>query len=187
MNRRIFLKQVAIGTGTVLTGGSGISVFAQERKYLTAEQALKLIFPRSEKINREDKVLSETQAQAVERALQLRLSSHSFTFFRGETGGQTDGYAMIANEIGKEQYITFIVGISREFKLSRVALMVFRETRGWEVEDARFTDQFRNKSSRDRLLVGSDIVGITGATLSSRAFCRGAKKALLVCEACYRS
>ena len=63
--------------------------------------------------------------------------------------------------------------------------MVFRETRGWEVQDARFSNQFNGKTSKDRLLVGSDIVGITGATLSAQAFCRGTKKAIALCEIVY--
>jgi Na+-translocating ferredoxin:NAD+ oxidoreductase RnfG subunit len=92
---------------------------------------------------------------------------------------------MILDEIGKDMPITFVVGVTPDFRIRRVALMVFRESRGAEVEDTRFTNQFRGKSARVRLAVGGDIVGVTGATLSSRAFCRGAKKALAICQAVY--
>src|SRR6266498_2341357 len=184
MKRRTFVTQIITGTAALTSPAH--YTFAQERRYLTEEQALKLVFPSSAKIVKEAKELSDEQRQAVQKALGVRLQSRSQTFYRGETNGATDGYAMIANEIGKEQFITFIVGIAKEFKIQRVALMVFRESRGWEVADARFTGQFRGKTVRDRFLVGSDIIGITGATLSARAFGRGARKALVLCEALYK-
>jgi Na+-translocating ferredoxin:NAD+ oxidoreductase RnfG subunit len=186
MKRRTFITQLIASVGTVALVGRGATAFAQDRLYLTEEQALHLIFPQSDKVLKETQVLGDDQLQKVEKALRFRLSNQTVIFYRGESSGETDGYAMIANEIGKDQFITFIVGIRPDFKVQRVALMVFRETRGWEVDDPRFTDQFRGKSGKDRLLVSSDIEGVTGATLSSRAFCRGTKKALLICEAIYK-
>jgi len=184
MKRRTFVTQIISGAAALTS--SARRAFAQERRYLTEEQALKLVFPSSAKIVKETKELSDEQLQAVQKALGVRLQSRTQTFYRGESNGATDGYAMIANEIGKEQFITFIVGVTKEFKIQCVALMVFRESRGGEVADSRFTGQFRGKIVRDRFLVGSDIVGITGATLSARAFGRGARKALLLCEALYK-
>ncbi|HMG35989.1 MAG TPA: FMN-binding protein [Blastocatellia bacterium] len=186
MKRREFISRVVIAGGA-LGLGFPASVFGQERVYLTEDRALKVIFPNAKTIVKDEKELSSAQLVQVERSLGVRLRSSKQIVYRGVSGDATEGYAMILNEIGKEQFITFIVGISGDFRIQRVALMVFRESRGWEVEDPRFTNQFRGKSSRDRLLIGSDIIGVTGATLSSRAFCRGAKKALLICEALYKS
>lgn len=182
MKRRQFIKTVmALGTVAVCHRVG----FAQEKVYLNVEQALKVIFAKSGSIVQDQKQLTDAQLADLEKACGVRINKAQ-NIYRGVTNGATDGYALIVNEIGKDQYITFIVGISLEFKVQRVALMVFRETRGAEVNDARFTNQFRGKSKKDRLLVGSDIIGITGATLSSRAFCRGTKKALLICETFYR-
>ena len=186
MKRREFISRVVV-VGGALGLGLPSDVWAQQKVYLTEDRALKLLFPKSQQIVRDEKDLSPAQLVHVERALGVRLRSSKQVVYRGVSGGATEGYAMIEDEIGKEQPITFIVGISPDFRIARVALMVFRETRGWEVEDPRFTNQFRGKSSKDRLLVGSDIVGVTGATLSSRAFCRGAKKALVICEALYKN
>ncbi len=186
MKRREFVTKLIIGAGGAALSTSPAPVSAQERRYLSEEQALRLVFPHSRRIVKDEKDLNVDQLRSVENHLGMRLRNSSQIVYRGETGGVTDGFAMIANEIGKEQSITFIVGITNNFKVQRVALMVFRESRGWEVEDARFTNQFRGKASRDRLAVGVDIIGITGATLSSRAFCRGAKRALAICETLYK-
>ncbi|MBI4851922.1 MAG: FMN-binding protein [Acidobacteria bacterium] len=184
MKRREFITKTILGAGAITLASSPLAVWAQEKTYLTSEQALKLIFPKSEKISIEQKQLSDEQIKKVANILKTQVNKEQ-VFFHATTVGATDGYAMIVNEIGKDQYITFIVGLNPDFKVSRVALMVFRETRGWEVQDARFCNQFKNKSSKDRLLIGADIVGITGATLSARAFCRGTKKALVLCETVY--
>lgn len=184
MQRRKFITKLITGVGGAALTATPLTVWAQERVFLNPDQALKTIFPSSEKISTESKQLTEDQLKKITATLRTPISKDQ-VFFHATTGGVTDGYAMIVNEIGKDQYITFIVGLTPQFKVSRVALMIFRETRGWEVQDARFCNQFKNKSSRDRLLIGADIVGITGATLSARAFCRGTKKALVLCETIY--
>lgn len=175
----------AAAAGAALLGDV-FPALAQQRVYLNEQQALKLVFPRSEQVLAEDHDLTAEQERSIALSLRYRLASRSQRIWRGTTGEHTDGYAMVLNEIGKEQYITFIVGIKPDFRVQRVALMVFRESRGGEVEDARFTNQFRGKTSSDRLLIGADINGITGATLSSQALCRGTKKALAICETLYR-
>jgi Na+-translocating ferredoxin:NAD+ oxidoreductase RnfG subunit len=184
MKRRQFI--VGFTAGVAALGAAAPAAFAQDRRYLSQDQALRLVFPYSQDITREDYTLDASQLAAVQNALRLRLASATLTIFRGVSNGATDGYAMILDEIGKDQPITFIVGVTPDIRVSRVALMVFRETRGWEVEDARFANQFRGKTMRNRIAVGSDIVGVTGATLSSRAFCRGTRKALAICEALFR-
>lgn len=184
MERRTFITNLI--TGALAVGAASRPIRAQERRYLTEERALRLALPSSAKVAREERELTDEQLHAVEKTLGTRLQSRTQVIYRGETQGATDGYAMIMHEIGKEQLITFVVSLTKEFKVQRVALMVFRESRGWEVEDARFTGQFRGKTSHDRFLVGADIIGITGATLSARAFGRGTKKALAICEALYK-
>ena len=190
IRRRQFVTRVIRNAGGAAAGsallGEIFPLLAQQRVYLNEQQALKLIFPRSEQILSEDHDLTSEQERSIALSLRYRLANRSQRVWRGITSSRTDGYAMILDEIGKEQYITFIVGVTPEFRVLRVALMVFRESRGGEVEDARFTNQFRGKTSSDRLIIGADIDGITGATLSSQAFCRGTKKALVICEALYR-
>jgi Na+-translocating ferredoxin:NAD+ oxidoreductase RnfG subunit len=183
MNRRTFVSRII--AGAVALGGASAS-HAQERRYLSEEQALNLVFPNSGRVVREEKSLTDERVAVIQKTLRAPLNARSYVVHRGETHGATDGYAMILDELGKDQLITFIVGLSADFKVQKVALMVFRESRGWEVQDARFTNQFRNKTSHDRLSVSSDIIGVTGATLSSRALCRGVKKALVLCENFYR-
>ena len=62
--------------------------------------------------------------------------------------------------------------------LERIKVLEFRESRGWEVRHAFFTDQFRAaRLTKDRNL-DRDIDGISGATLSVRAMKKLAALAL---------
>jgi len=85
----------------------------------------------------------------------------------------------ILDEIGKDQPITAGVIID-DGAIADIRVLVFRESRGWEVRHDFFTRQFR------KALLGSDhqldrrIDGITGATLSVRAMTRMARVALLL-------
>ncbi len=85
----------------------------------------------------------------------------------------------ILEEIGKEQLITsgFIVD---EHALSDVRVLVYRESRGWEVKYPAFTEQFRGGRLQDDLRLDRGIDGVSGATLSVYAMSRMARLALLL-------
>lgn len=86
----------------------------------------------------------------------------------------------ILEEIGKEEYITagFVVDGGR---LVDTAVLVFRETRGWEIKFPSFTKQFDGARLRGGEL-DRRIDGITGATLSVNAM-RGMARAALLLDA----
>ncbi|MBZ0071372.1 MAG: FMN-binding protein [Gammaproteobacteria bacterium] len=85
--------------------------------------------------------------------------------------------AWILEEIGKEQPITTGIVVAAG-RIERMHVLVFRESRGWEVRHDFFTDQFAHLGlTVDRNLDGP-IDGISGATLSVRALTRLARLAL---------
>lgn len=85
--------------------------------------------------------------------------------------------AWILDEIGKEKPITTGIVIE-DGRIERVRVLIFRESRGWEVRHDFFTDQFKQRSlSADNKLDGP-IDGISGATLSVRALTNLARLAL---------
>ena len=90
-----------------------------------------------------------------------------------------DRSAWILDEIGKDKPITtgFVVNAGR---LERVRVLVFRESRGWEVRHAFFTDQFNQASLNNDKELDRTIDNISGATLSVRAVTKLARVALLL-------
>jgi len=152
---------------------------------LTQEQALKVIFPRSESVQSENKVLTDQQRQELENNTGLRFPEAGYSAFVGKSKGLPEGYAVILNEIGKHENITFIVGVSPKGKVTEVAVMEYRESRGGEVKEQRFLSQFKGKTSNDPIRVNQDIVNYTGATLSSNAIARGVRRALALTQLFY--
>jgi len=61
-----------------------------------------------------------------------------------------------------------------------VLVMVYRESRGDGVKRQRFLKQFRGKDADDPVRINRDIVGLSGATLSSRSITAGVKRVLEV-------
>ncbi len=76
--------------------------------------------------------------------------------------------AWILEEIGKSLPITVGIVINAN-KIEKVKILIFRESRGWEVRYPFYTDQFLNVKLKDKNELDKGIDGISGATLSVRA------------------
>ena len=66
-----------------------------------------------------------------------------------------------------------------------VRVMSYQEQRGQPIARLSFMNQYRNKTSQSALTVGKDIIGISGATISSRAASFSVKKAIVIYEEMY--
>ncbi len=85
----------------------------------------------------------------------------------------------ILDEIGKEAPITTGIVVT-DGVISAVKVLIFRESRGWEVKHDRFAKQFVDARRQQDGGLDRQIDGITGATLSVRAVTRVAEVALLL-------
>ena len=89
--------------------------------------------------------------------------------------------AWILDEIGKDKPITAGVVVSAA-GIEAVEVLVFRESRGWEIKFPQFTAQFVNARLDGEQRLDQRIDGITGATLSVKAMKRMARVALRLHE-----
>jgi hypothetical protein len=106
-----------------------------------------------------------------------RILGHRPHMLRVRYWGRSHRTAWILEEIGKERPITTGVVIDGG-RIERVAVLVYRESIGWEVRYAFFTDQFENVRLTDDLRLNKAVDGISGATLSVRAVTNVARLAL---------
>lgn len=172
-----------LAVGLALVAGQGTRASGRkqryEESYLTKPAALLEAFPDAEKVERTRIVLKPEEKQRIEKRLRRRLFERDFVVFRGlKADGTLCGHAIIAEEIGKFQPITFIVACTPEMRVKRVAVMVYRETVGNEVRRRRFLSQFVGRTLQDRLRLNREVVNVAGATYSCRAIARGVKKVL---------
>ena len=87
--------------------------------------------------------------------------------------------AWVLEAIGRDRPITAGFVVDND-KIVQVAVLIYRESRGWEVRYPFFTDQFRGARMTGDNDLDRNIDGITGATLSVRAITGLTKIALLL-------
>ena len=109
--------------------------------FLTEEEAVKLMFPKSEHIKKELLRVPMDKKMAIEERIGWKFPEDTFEVYIGETGTQVDGYALVQNTIGKHKPMTYMVGVDAHGRVSNVELLIFREARGSEVRTKRFNVQ----------------------------------------------
>lgn len=97
--------------------------------FMSEAEALKIISPQAE-WTEEAKMLDEQARAALMEKTRLRFPETTYRFHVARSGGQTVGYALPLDEIGKSEPITFTVGLDPDGKVTEVILLVFRESRG---------------------------------------------------------
>jgi Na+-translocating ferredoxin:NAD+ oxidoreductase RnfG subunit len=151
---------------------------AQEGVFLTTSQAIHEVFPDAAGVVPHRWHASAAEQSAVARQLGRPAPADYPFLLVYDAGQQLLGYALVTEERGKYRPITFLVGITPRLEVRDVAIMVYRESRGGEVRQRRFLRQYEGKSARDPIRPGSDIVGISGATISVRSVSIGVKRTL---------
>jgi hypothetical protein len=86
-------------------------------------------------------------------------------------------FLWILDEIGKVKPITIGVAVNQN-KIAQLNILAFRESRGWEVKNRTFTEQFLEQTLTKNHELTKSVDGIAGATLSVRAVTRVARLAL---------
>jgi len=152
-----------------------------EQIYLSEKEALDTVF---EDLNITEKIFTpnEQQKKSIQKKLRKKINEDSFKIYIGKRNNKIEKYAIITEEIGKHYPITFIVGVKPNLSIDQISIMVYREKRGDAIKRKRFLNQFSNKSLNDPLEVNTDIVHLTGATISSWSVASGSKKILVILE-----
>ena len=88
-----------------------------------------------------------------------------------------DKSVWILEEVGKTKSITagFVIN---DGKIEKVQVLIFRESRGWEIRYPFFTNQFVGAALKANHKLDQTVDGISGATLSTRAMTKMGRVAL---------
>jgi len=111
------------------------------------------------------------------RPVVKRILGHKPSALRIRYWKQEGKIAWILEEIGKDKPITTGIVINKG-KIERVKVLVFRESRGWEIRHHFFTRQFIDATLKPDHELDRSIDGISGATLSVRAIRKLSRLAL---------
>jgi Na+-translocating ferredoxin:NAD+ oxidoreductase RnfG subunit len=153
--------------------------------FLSEEEAVKLMFPKSERIKKDILRVPTDKKMAIEERIGWKFPEDAFEVYIGETGTQVDGYALVQNTIGKHKHMTYMVGVDSTGACTNVELLVFREAKGSEVRTKRFNVQYEGKTVHDPIRINKDIINISGATMSVRSISAGVKRVLVLVDEFY--
>lgn len=145
--------------------------------YWTTKTVLKDFFKDAERVT-----FVEVSGADVTRATGEPAARDKYVVFVATTGGRIDGYAVIDDEKGQHQPITFAVKLDAEGRVTRTEIMVYREGYGDEIRESRFRKQYVGKGPKDALRFGDDVVAISGATISSRSMTTAVRRSVAIVD-----
>jgi hypothetical protein len=153
-----------------------------EGVYFCTRDLLSDFFRSSEAVSYRKLSLTDSDKNRLRERLGYVPQKSSYTLYVAKTGERIDGYALIDEEKGEHQPITFAVKLSPQGVVERQEIVAYREAFGDEVRDARFRKQFVGKTVRDRIQCNDDIVAVSGATISSQAMAVGVRRAVILVD-----
>lgn len=101
--------------------------------------------------------------------------------YEAKKGGNAAGYVVKVKTSGYGGEIQMLVGIDADTKVSGIQILSLSETPGLGSkvkDDPSFAEQFKGLSAEGNISLGSDISGISGATISSGAVTAGVNTAI---------
>jgi len=88
----------------------------------------------------------------------------------------TLAYAFLDNVIGKSMPITFVVIINQKGEIMASHVVKYRESYGGEIGNKNWLSQFNKLTNSSEYIVGKNIDGISGATISVNSLSKGIQK-----------
>jgi len=150
--------------------------------FLVENDAPKAIFPQSTGAEPRELDLGDAELRALEKRLGKRVEVRQYRYLDVTKGDAPVGRIFFLDVVGQSKLIGFGVGVTPDGALVDVQVMIYRETQGDQIREARFRRQFAGKKLEDPIALGKDIDAVSGATISSRSAAYAGRKALALDE-----
>jgi Na+-translocating ferredoxin:NAD+ oxidoreductase RnfG subunit len=154
--------------------------------YLTVEAAQKVLFPSADSFVPVVLVLTDAEKRAVADASGAQAPHGELRSWAAKRGDAVLGHVFVDNVIGREDFITYAVGVGADGKLLPVEILDYRESHGGEIRNKGWLAQFAGRSDPSQLRIRADIKNIAGATLSSEHVTAGVRRILALWSAALR-
>lgn len=164
-----------LAPAAIISTMPAVSVAAQ---YMSVEQARALIFAQAQDFDPAPVTLTTEQIQRIEQRSKVRVRGPQQPVWRARAGDKFLGWFILDQVIGKHELITYAVGINPDGTLRQFQILEYRENYGSQVRYVNWRSQFEGKTVDSPLELGSDIINISGATLSCQHLTEGLKRLL---------
>lgn len=149
---------------------------AEARVYLTVPQALDAAFPPPAQVERRTLYLDEAQAGRLAEAAGVPVEFRVLPYYVGSRDGRVIGYAYFDTHLVRTLPETILILVAPDGRLSRIDIVSFDEPEDY-LPPGRWLQQFPGRRLED-LGARQGLRALTGATLSSRAVTRAARRVL---------
>jgi|SRR5882672_3931929 len=146
--------------------------------YLSTEAAQRTLFPQAQTFNALALAPTVEQLRAIAGQAGPQAPHGALRAWAARQGGNIIGYVFVDEVVGREDFITYAVGIDSQGKLRPVEILEYRESHGGEVRNKRWLAQFGGRGAQGELRFRTDIKNIAGATLSSEHVTAGVRRIL---------
>lgn len=149
---------------------------AAAANYLSVDGAQRALFPQADEFA--PLALNPTPAQlaAIANAAGPQAGHGELHAWAARRAGAIEGYVFIDEVVGRQDFITYAVGIDAQGALRPVEILEYRESHGGEIRNSRWLAQFAGRTSTSALRFRTDIKNIAGATLSSEHVTAGVRR-----------
>jgi hypothetical protein len=171
-------RPLSLSAPNLLIGGLALAAPIQvvvAADYLSVEAAQKVIFPQADQFVVVALSLTPEQRARVEQLAGPQPPHRSLNAWKAMSAGRLLGYVFVDEVLGKEQFITYAVGIDASGNLGTLEVLAYRESHGQEIRDTAWRRQFDGRRGVDELNFSTDIKNIAGATLSCEHVTEGVR------------
>jgi Na+-translocating ferredoxin:NAD+ oxidoreductase RnfG subunit len=155
---------------------------ARAERFLTVPEAQKLCFPEADRFEEQTVRFTATESAAIEKRLGVKLSNLGHRISLARSGTNLVGILVADRVPGKHNLIDYAVAILPDGRVRQVEILEYRETRGGEIRSEKWRDQFKSKTTGDKLRLNDDISNLSGATISCRSVTDGVRRVLATFE-----
>src|SRR5580698_3528129 len=119
--------------------------------YLSLDAAQKAVYPDADAF--QEVVVKQTpqQIEALMAAAGPQPPHGTIRIFKATRGGSVLGHVFVDEVIGRENLITYAIGIDADGALRNLEIMSYRESHGGEVRNPGWRAQFDHRDSLDQL------------------------------------
>jgi hypothetical protein len=153
----------AAGLAAVAAAPAQVIVAAE---YLSVQEAQRALFPQADHFEEVVLSLSPTQRERVAALAGPQPPHRSLRAWQALRAGELLGHVFVDEVIGKEDFITYAMGVDAGGHLTALEVLAYRESHGGEIRSEAWRRQFAGRHGVGELRARVDIKDIAGATLS---------------------
>jgi Na+-translocating ferredoxin:NAD+ oxidoreductase RnfG subunit len=141
--------------------------------YMSVDDAQRAAFPQADHFVEVVLALDAEQRAKVISLAGLQPPHRSLRVWKAMKDEVLVGHVLVDEVVGRQDMITYAIGIDPTGKLGTLEVLSYRESHGGEIRSAAWRRQFDGRQGMEQIRFNADIKNIAGATLSCEHVTQG--------------